>query len=272
MRKVSDLGEVMWKVESSQASHREVERATPKAADQPAQRIGRRLMRAIAVCALGFVLLPLAKAVELSCALALGAPAPASNGAPEMSVVGRIGEFAGTLAAAVGALSGMCAAALAALALATIVLALRARTPRIGATVTALALFAALSSHASELRGALLALDAGAMGISVALAIVVATTLLAARWIEDVALTVALEKSIDPLAITADIDAEARDAARLGVSGVDSASYRLAGALGRGAVGHEYDAAVVDEPALSGRGSPIPCRMPDDGPLPLRTA
>lgn len=237
--------------------------------EQPAQCIGRRLIRAIAVCTFIFATSPLARAVELSCTLALGDPAAGASRAGEMSVVGRIGEIAGIVASSMAGLSGMAAAALAALALATLLLAIRARTPRIGSTVTSLALFAAIATHAPELRGSLAALAAGAFGISVTAAVVLATALLAARWIEDVALTVALEKSIDPLSISADMDAEARDAARSGVSSVDQASYRLAGALGRHSA---FTEAVVEDVGLSGKGSPIPCRMPDDDPLPVRAA
>lgn len=250
----------------------DAEHASSRVHEQPAQCIGRRLIRAIAVCTLIFVTSPLARAVELSCALALGDSAADASRGSDMSAVGRIGETAGIVASSMAGLSGMAAAALAALALATLLLAIRARTPRIGSTVTSLALFAAIATHAPELRGSLAALAAGAFGIAVTSAVVLATAVLAARWIEDVALTVALEKSIDPLAISADIDAEARDAARSGVSSVDQASYRLAGALGRQGGTGAFTEAVIEDVGLSGKGSPIPCRMPDDDPLPARAA
>ena len=250
----------------------DAEQASSRVHEQPAQRIGRRLIRAIAICTLHFVLSPLARAVELSCTLALGDPAAGTARGGDMSLVGRIGDIAGVVGSATAGLSGMAAAALAALALATLFLAIRARTPRIGSTVTSLALFAAIATHAPELRGSLAALAAGAFGIAVTCAVVLATAVLSARWIEDVALTVALEKSIDPLAISADIESEARDAARSGVSSVDQASYRLAGALGRHGGGSAFTEAVIEDVGLSGKGSPIPCRMPDDDPLPVRAA
>ncbi|MFM7261175.1 MAG: hypothetical protein ACKO3W_11280 [bacterium] len=229
-------------------------------------------MRAIAFCAVLFACFPLAKAVELSCVLAIGDPTTVSAGSEGTSVVGRIGEVAAIVASATAGLAGMSAAALVALALATIFLAIRARTPRIGATVTSLALFAAIASHSIELQGAVLALGAGAFGITVSVAVVGATAALAARWIEDVALSVALEKSIDPLAISRELDAEVGDAARLGVSSVDQASFRLAGALGRTVAERGLGASHVEEPGLSGQGSPIPRRMPDDDPLSIRVA
>jgi len=250
----------------------DAEHASSRIHEQPAQCIGRRLIRAIAVCTLIFVTPLLARAVELSCALALGDSAADASRGSDMSVVGHIGETAGIVASSMVGLSGMAAAALAALALATLLLAIRARTPRIGSTLTSLALFAAIATHAPELRGSLAALSAGAFGIAVTVAVVLATVVLATRWIEDVALTVALEKSSDPLAISADMDAEARDAARCGVSSVDQASYRLAGALGRHGGTGAFAEAVIEDVGLSGKGSPIPCRMPDDGPLPVRAA
>ena len=237
-------------------------------ADTGAEHLARTLIRMIWVCTATWVVLPVAKAVELACMLGVGDPLAAAAKSEDGTLITRVAEWSGVLASAVSPVATFAVGALVALALASLAIEVRSITPRVGATIAALALYGGPAVQAAEIREGLLALAPGLRGIAVAITIGVASLVLAWRWVENVALAAALPAREDPLAVSAEVDREAGSRAHRGVDSVNTSASRLAGAFHR----------VVGEPVseedagLSGRGSPIPRRVPDDEPLSVRSA
>ncbi len=237
--------------------------ATPRYGN-PFHGMARGLTRAIVCTALVWCLSPLARAIEIACVLA-SADAPraatseASVGVP---LITRIGSAAGVAADALVPISMFAIGGLAALALASFFLIARTQSPRAGAALTALVLFGSLSLGRDEVTPVLASATPSLVALAAAVGLVAISALLAWRWIEDVALAAAVAPIADPLAIDPRIDLEAAESARMGPISRDSASRHLRGALG---LTGRID--LVEDPGLSGRGSPIPRVMPDDEPV-----
>jgi len=240
----------------------------PSRGDLGSEHLARTLIRMIWVCSAIWVMLPVAKAVELACVLGVGDPLAAAAKSADGAFITRLAEWSGVLAKAVSPVATFAVGALVALALASLAIEVRSIAPRVGATISALALYGGTAVQATEIREGLLAFAPGFLGISVAITIAIASLVLAWRWVENVALAAALPIREDPLAISAEVDLEAGTRAHRGVDSVNTSASRLAGAFHR----------VVSEPVaeqdagLSGRGSPIPRRLPDDEPLSIRSA
>lgn len=236
--------------------------------DAVSEHLARTLIRVIWVCTAVWALLPFAKAVELACRLGVGDPLAPAAKSDDGAIITRVAEWSGVLANAVAPVATFAVGALAALALACLMIEVRSVTSRVGATVAALALYGGAAIQVTEIRESMLALAPGFLGVGVSVAIVTASLVLAWRWVENLALAAALPAREDPLAISAEIDFEAGSRAHRGVDSVNSSAARLAGALHR-VVG---ESAAAEGDGLSGRGSPIPKRLPDDEPLSARTA
>jgi hypothetical protein len=185
-------------------------------------------------------------------------------------LITRAADWSGVLANAVAPVAAFAVGALAALALACLMIEVRSVTSRVGATVAALALYGGAAIQVTEIREAMLALAPGFLGVGVSIAIMTASLVLAWRWVENLALAAALPARVDPLAISAEVDFEAGSRAHRGVDSVNSSAARLAGAFHR--VVGESSTGEGDGDGLSGRGSPIPKRLPDDEPLSARVA
>lgn len=246
----------------------EVRNIVPNRVDRismsPLDGLARGLTRGIVCAGVIWCAAPLARAIEVSCALASGEVTPPTTGVTEAGVplIARIGEMSGVLADGLVSVSLLAGSALAALALGSFFVIVRGCSPRAGAATASLAIFGSIA-FAREDMGAVLATNsASILHILVPVLIVIASALICWRWIEDVALAAALAPAVDPLSIDAATDHEASDSARKGPIARDAASRQL-----RGALGFSGSSEVIDEPGLHGRGSPIPRVMPDDGPI-----
>lgn len=222
--------------------------------------ISRVIATATAVWCFGL----LARAVETSCVLAGhgvvdGEDASLTAGAAVITGVRDVARFAGDTLAIPSVLA---IAALAAVALGSILVIVRSRTDKAGATFAALAIYGALALSKTEIASILEHGGDTAWHLAARLGLALGSIALAWRWIEDVALAASLAPDDDPHAVDARTDIEASRVARQGPSTTDAASRRLRDAL-------KSETSISGaEPGLSGRGSPIPRVLPDqDAPV-----
>ena len=199
----------------------------------------------------------LARAVHSSCVIAAHGvhPGSAEDLTAGAAVIGTVGDFARTVADFLSLPALLSIAALAAVALGSLLVVVRSQSDRAGATFFALAVFAALTLSRTEARTML---DDGghtAWHLAARIGLAVGVCVLAWRWIEDVALAASLLPSDDPHPVDAAADREAEHIATHGPLSADAASRRLRQAL-RSESNHDA------EPALHGRGSPVPRVMP----------
>lgn len=179
--------------------------------------------------------------------------AESGTGAPAISATE---EWAGFAARALETPATLAVAALAALALGSLIIVARGSSNRCGATVIALALYGALALSSGVTQSLFASGDDGVTIWQIGFEVVVLLGMAALgwRWIEEVALAAALGPREDPHAIDAKTDREAAEDAERGPSG-RGFSRHLNKALGER---KEPDA------GLSGAGSPIPRVMPED--------
>lgn len=179
--------------------------------------------------------------------------ADGATGAPAISA---IEEWAGFAARALETPAMLSVAALAALALGSLIIVARGSSARCGATVIALALYGALALSSEVTRTLFAPSEEGARLPMIAFEAVslFGVAALAWRWIEEIALAAALGPREDPHAIDAQTDREAAEDAERGPT-TRGVSRHLNKALAE-----QKDR----DPGLSGAGSPIPRVMPDD--------
>ena len=199
----------------------------------------------------------LARAVHTSCIIAAHGvtPGSAEDLTAGAAVIGTVGDFARMAADVLSVPSMLAVAALAAVALGSLLVVVRSQSDRAGATFFALAVFAALTLSRTEARAML---DDGghtAWHLAARIGLAIGVCVLAWRWIEDVALASSLLPSDDPHAVDAAADREAEHIATHGPLSTDAASRRLRQAL-------RAESKEDAEPALHGRGSPVPRVMP----------
>jgi len=203
----------------------------------------------------------LARAVQTSCVIASHGVTP--GGGEDLTagaaVIGTVGDLARAAADFLSAPSMLSVAALAAVALGSLMVVVRSRSDRAGATFLALAVFAALTLSRTEARAML---DDGghtAWYLAARIGLAIGACILAWRWVEDVALAASLLPSDDPHEVDAAADREAAHIATHGPLTTDAASRRLREAL-------RTESAESGEPGLHGRGSPIPRVLPTQDP------
>lgn len=239
--------------------------ASPKVASE---NLARSLIRVIWVSTAVWVLLPMTKTVQLACLLGVGDPLAPAARSDDGLLIARLAEWSGMLALGLSPVSTFAVGSLVALALACLLIEARSVAPRVGATIVALALYGGVALNLVEIREAMLALTPGLVGIAVSILMAMSSLILAWRWVENVALSAALLPREDPLAISPEVDAEAGSRAQRGVDAVNMSTSRLTGAFQR----FVRESSMAEEPGLSGRGSPIPRRLPEDEPVSARTA
>ncbi len=232
------------------------------------ENLARTLIRVIWVTTAVWVLLPIAKTVQLACLLGVGDPLAPAAKSDDGVLIARLAEWSGMLATGLSPVSTFAVGSLVALALGCLSIEARSVAPRVGATIAALALYGGVALNLAEIREAILTLQPGFVGVTVTIMMVASSLVLAWRWVENVALAAALSPREDPLAISPEVDAEAGSRAHRGVDSVNMSASRLAGAFQRVV----RESSTGDEEGLSGRGSPIPRRLPDDEPVSARTA
>jgi len=226
--------------------------------------LSRGIARVIAVATAVWCFGLLARSVETSCVLAGhgvvdGAETSLTAGAAVITGVRDIARFT---ADALSVPSVLSVAALAAVSLGSILVIVRSRSDKAGATFAALAIYGALALSRTEIAAILDHSGHSAWHLAARLGLALGSIALAWRWIEDVALAGSLAPNDDPHAVDARTDIEASRVARSGPSTTDAASRRLRDAL------RSETTVSGGEPGLSGRGSPIPRVMPDqDSPI-----
>ena len=220
--------------------------------------LSRGISRVIAVSAAVWCFGLLARAVETSCVLAGhgvvdGGDASLTAGAAVITGIRDVARFTADMLSVPSALA---VAALASVALGSLMVILRSRSDKAGATFAALAIFGALALSRTEVGSIL---DGGGHTLTHMLArlgLVVGTCALVWRWIEDVALAASLAPNDDPHAVDAAADREAAHIAKHGPLNTDASSRRLREVL------RTESGSAAHEPGLHGRGSPIPRVMP----------
>ena len=218
--------------------------------------LSRGVTRVIAVATAVWCLGLLARAVESSCVLAGtgvvdGAEAGLTAGAATITSIREIARFSAELLSVPSVLA---AGGLAAVALGSLLVILRSRSDKAGATFAALAVYGALALSRTEITSILDGTSHSVTHMLARLGLVVGSCVLAWCWIEDVALAASLAPSDDPHEVDPAADREAAHIAKHGPMHGNAASRRL----------HEVlrSEPVANEPGLHGRGSPIPRFMP----------
>lgn len=200
----------------------------------------------------------LARAVETSCVIAGSGvvnegDAGLTAGAAAISGIRDVARFT---ADAMSVPSVLAIGGLAAVALGSLMVIVRSRSDKAGATFAALALYGALAISRTEVVAILDGSGQSIWHMLARLGLVAGSCALAWRWVEDVALASSLAPSDDPHEIDARTDREAAHIARNGPLTTDASSRRLRDAL-------KMETTVgAAEPGLHGRGSPIPRVMP----------
>ena len=226
--------------------------------------LSRGISRVIAVATAVWCFGLLARAVESSCVLAGhgvvdGDEAALTSGAAVITGVRDIARFAGD---ALSVPAVLAIAGLAAVSLGSLMVILRSRSDKAGATFAALAVYGALALSRTEIASILDHSGHSAWHLAARLGLAVGSIALAWRRIEDVALAASMAPDDDPHAVDARTDVEASRLARQGPANIDASSRRL-----RDALKSETTVMGADS-GLSGRGSPIPRVLPDqDAPV-----
>ncbi|MFM1805638.1 MAG: hypothetical protein RL136_2517 [Planctomycetota bacterium] len=225
-----------------------------------ARSVGRVVAIGTALVCLGL----LARGVQTSCEIAghgVEVASPEGLGAGA-AVIGSIRDGARYTADFLSVPAMLAIGALAAVALGSVMVILRSRSDKAGATFFALAVFAALTLSRSEARAMLDDSNHDAWHLAARVGLALGACLLAWRWIEDVALAASMLPSDDPHEVDPLADREAQHIATHGPMHTDANSRRLRDALRTDSIREE------PEPGLHGRGSPIPRVMPaQDAPL-----
>lgn len=264
-------------------------RANSQVTGSPYTSVACALRRGILCIGACLALTLVARLVDLSCALSLPQDesriqfreaATASAHEVSRSALSSLHEFAqATASLGIASLEPL-AAALGALALGSLLVIAAGRSPRAGATVTSLAISAALVASAESVGETFRSLSAHWLSlVSIAISLA-ALVVLVWRWIEDLALAAALAARVDAMRMvqTADqammraVDSEASLVSERGIELHDSASRVLARVL----VSEESSASAAQraEPdpisPLIGFGSPLPPRPreAEDGSVP----
>jgi len=222
--------------------------------------LSRGISRVIAVATAVWCFGLLARAVETSCVLAGhgvvdGADASLTAGAAVISGVRDVARFTGD---ALSVPAVLAIAGLAAVSLGSLMVILRSRSDKAGATFAALAVYGALALSRTEISSILDHSGHSAWHLAARLGLALGSIALAWRWIEDVALAASLAPDDDPHAVDARTEVEASRLARQGPSTMDASSRRLRDAL------KTQSPLASGEAGLSGRGSPIPRVMPEE--------
>lgn len=195
-------------------------------------------------------------------ATALSQPTPVAleagiAGTNQTQTIEKTSEWATFIADAARTPSMLAAAALAAVAVGSLVVIGRSSGGRAGAATVALGVYGALALNREELLGLLDASNPTVGAIVLRSVLLLACAVLAWRWMDDVALGAALTPAEDPHAVDGATDREAAHVAKEGPKDRDHSGRRLREAIG-------VESVVRDEPGLHGHGSPIPRTMPDD--------
>lgn len=221
------------------------------------------ISRVVAVATAALTIGLLSRAVENACVIASSGIAPdaASNMDAGAATITGIRDIARFTADAMTIPSTLAVAALATVALGSIMVLVRSRSERAGATFAALALYGALALSRTEVASVLDGTNHSVWYLAARLGLVAGSCVLAWRWIEDISLAGAIGPSEDPHEVSSRIELEAAHVARTGPSTTDAASRRLRDAL----VGETKRQTTV---GLHGHGSPIPRVLPDqDAPV-----
>jgi hypothetical protein len=210
------------------------------------------ISRVIAVATAVWCLGLLARAVETSCVIAGNGIAPEAGGDMDAGVatITGIRDVARYIADVMTIPSSLAIAALATVALGSLMVIVRSRSERAGATFAALAVYGALALSRTEVAGILDGAGQSAWFLAARLGLVLGSCALAWRWIEDISLAGAIGPSDDRA------DLEAAHVARTGPSTTDAASRRLRDVV----IGEGKRQSTV---GLHGHGSPIPRVLPD---------
>lgn len=221
------------------------------------------ISRVIAFATGAWCIALLARAVETACVLAGSgiAPDPVGNMDAGAATITGIRDIARFTADTMTIPATLAIAGLATVALGSILILVRSRSERAGATFAALALYGALALSRTEVAGILDGGSHSAWYLIARLGLVAGGCALAWRWIEDVSLAGAIGPSDDPHEVSSRIEIEAAHVARTGPSTTDASSRRLRDAI----VGETKRQTTV---GLHGHGSPIPRVLPDqDAPV-----
>lgn len=221
------------------------------------------ISRVIAVATAVWCLGLLARAVETSCVVASNGIAPEASGSMDAgtATITGIRDVARYIADLMTIPSSLAIAALATVALGSLMVIVRSRSERAGATFAALAIYGALALSRTEVAGILDGTAQSVWYMAARIGLVIGSCALAWRWIEDISLAGAIGPSEDPHAIDARFEREANLAARAGPSTNDAASRRLRDVV----IGEGKRQSTV---GLHGHGSPIPRVLPDqDAPV-----
>ena len=216
------------------------------------------ISRVIAVATAVWCLGLLARAVETSCVIASNGIAPEASGNMDAgtATITGIRDVARYIADLMTIPSSLAIAALATVALGSLMVIVRSRSERAGATFAALAVYGALALSRTEVAGILDGTAQSVWYMAARIGLVIGSCALAWRWIEDISLAGAIGPSDDPHEVDARFDTEAAHVARTGPSTTDAASRRLRDVV----IGEGKRQTTV---GLHGHGSPIPRVLPD---------